>query len=162
MTEHVSDDVRKVAELAKGIKIGMLTTIDADGQPVSRPMAQQEVEFDGDLWFFVERGSRKVAQIEADPRVNVTLASGSTWMSLRGTGHVVSDLAKARELWNPWVEAWMPQGPQDPSVALLKVSVEGAEYWDTPGGKVASVISFVKAKVSGQRYDGGDHDTVDL
>ena len=32
----------------------MLTTVDADGHLTARPMAQQEVEFDGDLWFFVE------------------------------------------------------------------------------------------------------------
>jgi len=45
----VGDDVRKVAELAKDIRIGMLTTVDADGTFTSRPMGQQEVEFDGDL-----------------------------------------------------------------------------------------------------------------
>lgn len=157
-----ADDVHTLAELAKDIRIGMLTTMDENGQPVSRPMAQQEVEFDGDLWFFAERDSRKVAHIRSDPRVNVTLASGSTWISIRGTAVVVDDNTKANDLWNQWVEAWLPQGPSDPSVVLLKVSAEGAEYWDTPGGKVASALSFVKAKVTGQRYEGGDHDKVEL
>jgi general stress protein 26 len=157
-----SDDVRALAEMAKDIRIGMLTTMDEEGRPVSRPMAQQEVEFDGDLWFFAERASRKVSHIQADPRVNVTLASSSTWISLRGQAQVVDDPAKARELWNSWVEAWLPQGPEDPSVVLIKVDAEGAEYWNTPGGRVASALSFVKAKVTGRRYEGGEHDTVQL
>jgi general stress protein 26 len=147
--------VAKVAELAKNIRIGMLTTVGPDGHFISRPMAQQEVEFDGDLWFFAERDSRKVAHIAADPHVSITLTSNDTWISLDGEAEIVVDPVKAKELWNPWVEAWMPQGPQDPSVVLIKVSGHSAEYWDTPGGRIASVISFVKAKVTGEPYDGG-------
>lgn len=154
--------VTKVAELAKDIRIGMLTTVGPDGHFVSRPMAQQEVEFDGDLWFFAERDSRKVAHIAADPHVSVTLTSNDTWISLDGEAEIVVDPAKAKDLWNTWVEAWMPQGPEDPSVVLIKVSGHSAEYWDTPGGRIASVISFVKAKVTGERYDGGDNEKVRL
>ena len=62
MTENVStnSDTAKVTELIKDIKISMFTTVDEQGDFISRPMAQQEVEFDGDLWFFAERDSRKV------------------------------------------------------------------------------------------------------
>ncbi len=154
--------VAKVAELAKDIRIAMFTTVDPAGDVISRPMAQQEVEFDGDLWFFAERDSRKVAHITADPRVGVTLTSNDTWISLNGTAAVVDDPAKAERLWNTWVQAWMPQGPRDPSVVLIKVSAESAEFWDTPGGRVASVLSFVKAKVTGEPYDGGENERVSL
>ena len=160
MPEHPS--VEKVAELARGIRIGMLTTIDDDGHYVSRPMAQQEVEFDGDLWFFAERDSRKVRQIRARPAVGVTLTSPDTWISISGRAEIVDDTAKARELWNGFVEAWMPQGPEDPAVVLIKVSGETAEYWDTPGGRVATAISLVKAKLTGTRYEGGENEAVDL
>ena len=161
MTETASD-IKKVADLAKDIKIGMLTTVGPDGHFISRPMAQQEVEFDGDLWFFAERDSRKVAHIKNDPHVGITLTSSDTWLSIDGDAEIVVDPQKAEELWNPWVEAWMPQGPKDPSVVLIKVNGHSAEYWDTPGGKVASVISFVKSKVTGERYEGGENERVDL
>ena len=161
MTDEKSA-VAKVAELAKGIRIGMLTTLDSAGRFISRPMAQQEVEFDGDLWFFAERDSRKVRQITENPRVGVTLTSNDSWVSLNGTAAVVDDPAKAKDLWNTWVEAWMPQGPEDPSVVLIKVTTDSAEYWDTPGGRVASVLSFVKAKVTGEPYDGGENERVSL
>lgn len=161
MTE-TRTDTAKVAELAKDIRIAMLTTVDAESHFVSRPMAQQEVEFDGALWFFAERDSRKVAHIMANPYVGVTLTSNDTWISLSGHALVVDDVAKARDLWNSWVEAWMPQGPDDDSVVLIKVTAETAEYWDTPGGRVASVLSFAKAKLTGRRYDGGENERVAL
>ncbi len=157
-----TSDVTRVAELARDIRIAMLTTVDQSGDLISRPMAQQEVEFDGDLWFFAERDSRKVRHITANPRVAVTLTSNDTWISLNGTAAIVDDPVKAKDLWNTWVEAWMPCGPEDPSVVLIKVTAESAEYWDTPGGRVASVLSFVKAKVTGRPYDGGENERVSL
>lgn len=45
-------EVRHVAELVDRAGIGMLTTMTESGKHVSRPMALQEVEFDGDLGFF--------------------------------------------------------------------------------------------------------------
>ena len=83
-------------------------------------------------------------------------------MSLSGTAEVVRDTEKATELWNGWVEAWLPQGPTDPNVALIHFRADAGEYWDTPGGRVASALSFVKAKLTGERYDGGENETVDL
>ncbi|GAA2996502.1 pyridoxamine 5'-phosphate oxidase family protein [Actinokineospora diospyrosa] len=156
------DGVQELARLAKGIRIGMLTTRDEHGHLVSRPMAQQEVEFDGDLWFFAERGSRKVAHIRTTPDVGLTLTDNDTWISIHGRAELVDDPAVAERLWNSWVAAWLPQGPTDPSVVLIKVSPVTAEYWDTPGGRIASVISFIKAKATGTRYEGGEHDVVEF
>ena len=156
-----SPDVQHLAELARDIRIAMLTTMDADGNHLSRPMAQQEIEFDGDLWFFAERSSRKVANIELNPAVGVTLSSSTTWISLHGSASIVDDLAKKKDLWNTWVESWFTDGPEDPNVVLIKVDPVGAEYWDTPGGRIASVINLVKSKLTGKQYE-GDNERVDL
>ena len=161
MTDQTGE-ISRLAELAKGIRIAMLTTVDEEGHFISVPMAQQEVEFDGDLWFFVERDSRVVRNLTLNPHVGVTLSSSDTWISIDGDGEVVQDRAKARELWNSWVEAWLPQGPDDPNVVLIKVTGHGAEYWDTPGGRAASILSFAKAKITGKRYEGAENERVDL
>jgi general stress protein 26 len=157
-----ADGIAKLVELTKDIKITMFTTVDAEGHFVSRPMAQQLVEPDGDLWFFAERSSHVVEQITANPHVGLTLTSNDTWVSIDGTAEVVEDRERARSLWNSWVEAWLPQGPEDPNVVLIKVDPHTAEYWDTPGGRVASLLSFVKAKVTGERYEGADQGKVTL
>ena len=157
-----SDGQAKVSDLTSDIKFAMLTTVDADGELVSRPMQHQEVEGDADLWFFSSRDSRKVSHVRANPHVAVTLASTSSWVSINGSAEVVDDAQKAKDLWSAGMEAWFPQGPEDDSIVLIKVTGETAEYWDTPGGRVSSVLSYAKAKVTGERYSGGDNETVDL
>ena len=155
------EQVAKLARLIEGIKVCMFTTSDAEGRLMSRPMALQEVEFDGDLWFFTKLGGRKAEQIAREPRVNVSLSSRSSWISIGGDAEIVRDVAKAKELWNAGIEAWFPDGPEDPEIVLVKVHADGAEYWDTAGALVVSVLSFVKAKITGKPHHIDDH-KVDL
>lgn len=154
--------ITELVELIKDIRIAMFTTVGSEGHLTARPMAQQETEFDGDLWFFVESDSRTAQNLAANPQANVSLSSNSTWISLSGKGVVVHDVEKAKELWNSWVEAWLPQGPEGENVALIKFEAQTAEYWNTPGGRVSSLLSFAKAKLTGQPYDGGTNATVRL
>ena len=156
------DQTRKVTELLKGERFAFLTTRGPDGTLTSRPMTLQEVEFDGDLWFFAERDSNPIKHITLSPQVNVGVGSGGSWVSLAGRATVVDDPAKKRELWNSAVEAWFPQGPDDDSVVLIKVQADSAEYWDTPGGRLATAFSFAKAKLTGQRIEGGENEKVEL
>ena len=68
---------------------------------------------------------------------------------------------KLKELWSPAVEAWFPDGPEDPNVTLLKVDTISGEYWDSPGGKIATVIALVKHKIAGEKYE-GDNEKFDV
>lgn len=52
MTDTTNDDRKHITRLVGDAKVAMLTTVTARGRHVSRPMSLQEVEFDGDLWFF--------------------------------------------------------------------------------------------------------------
>lgn len=152
-----TSDIERLVELTQDSRFCMLTTVDTDGTLISRPMARQEVDLSVELWFIATRDSRKVAHIQADPTVAVTVSSDTSWVSLAGQAEVVDDLEKLRELWSTFAEAWIPDGPEDPNAILIRVDVESAEYWDNPGGRVATVISLVKSKITGQPYDGGDH-----
>jgi general stress protein 26 len=155
-------EVAKLAELITKFRIAMLTTVSADGALTSRPMAVQETEFDGDLWFFAQRDSDQARQLRADPTIGVALSSADTWVSISGTAEIVEDRTKARELWNSAVEAWFPNGPDDPDVVLLRVHADGAEYWDSPGSKVMTVLSYAKSKLTGKRPDVGENEKVEL
>lgn len=72
------------------------------------------------------------------------------------------DKAKAEELWNPILKAWFPKGLEDPELALLKVEIGKAEYWDLPSGKMIQLAGFVKAIVTGRQVNPGEHEKVDL
>ena len=156
------DNSAKLAELLKKFRIAMLTTVDSEGTLISRPMAVQEAEFDGDLWFFAQRDSRQVEQLHTNPEAGVALSSNDAWVSISGTAEVVTDRAKAHELWNSAVEAWFPDGPDDPNVVLVKVHADGAEYWDSPGSRVTTLLSYAKSKLTGKRPNVGENERVDL
>lgn len=151
----------KVRKLIEESRFAMLTTIDEDGRLVSKPMATQDVEFDGDVYFIAERSSHKVHNIERDPRVNVAYSGSSAWVSVSGDAEVVNDEQKLAELWNTFTDAWLEGGPDNPENVLIKVTAASAEYWDTPNSKVVQVVNLVKAKVTGERFE-GDNETVDL
>jgi general stress protein 26 len=142
-----TDDRAKVAELVDRARLSMLTTMTEDGKHVSRPMALQDTEFDGDLWFFTYDDSDKVRQVRANPQVNVAFSNpkNSEWTSVSGTAEVVHDRAKAEELWAKPLETWFPDGLDTPGLALLKVHADSAEYWDASDSKVKQVIGMVKA-----------------
>ncbi len=158
-TTH-DEQLRTLVDLTKDSRFCMLTTVDKDGTLVSRPMSRQDVDLDLELWFIATRDSRKVEHIRADPTASVTVTGGSSWVSLAGTAEVVDDLEKLKELWSTFAEAWIPEGPEDPNAILIRVDVHTAEYWDNPGGRVSSVISLAKSKLTGKPYDGGEHEVV--
>ncbi|MCK6065062.1 MULTISPECIES: pyridoxamine 5'-phosphate oxidase family protein [Microbacterium] len=160
MTADTSE-LTKLNELLKGFRFAMVTTRTAEGKLVAHPLTVQETEFDGDLWFVISRKASAVEHVRLDPTVGVSFSSNDSWLSLSGTAHVVEDDAKLREQWNAGLEAWFPEGPEDPDIVLLKVDADSAEYWDSPGGRVASLVAFVKHKVTGDRME-GENEKIDL
>jgi general stress protein 26 len=157
----VDDDQEKLIELMRDMPIAMLTTVADDGSLQSVPMARQEVDPGAELWFITAKDTRHVRDIRVRPHVGLTFSSRDAWVSVHGTASVVDDQARLSELWTTFAEAWLPGGPEGPNAALIRVSVDGGEYWDTPGGKVASLISFAKTRLTGDTYD-TDHGTAEL
>jgi general stress protein 26 len=151
-------DPQKLVELMQDMPVAMMTTFGLGG-PRSLPMARQEVEPGPELWFITARDTAHVRAIGQEPRVSLTFSSRDAWVAITGRAEVVDDEAKLKELWNSFAEAWLPEGPEDDNAALIRVDVERGEYWDTPGGTVASLISFAKAKLTGDTYD-AEHGTV--
>lgn len=157
------ESIDKFKKLTESIDFCMLTTI-SGGQLRSRPMSTQEMDENGDLWFFTSDQTHKVDEIEADSRVNVGYSkpNDNTYVSVSGRASISKDKQKIEELWNPVLKAWFPKGLDDPNLALLKVSVEEAEYWDSPNSTLVQLAGFVKALVTGEQAKGGEHGKVSL
>src|SRR5438128_1705005 len=142
---NAEQNVAKLAQLIKGIKVAMLTTRCEDGSLHSRPMVTQQTGFDGTLWFFTQARAPKVGEIQRSEQVNLSYASPEEqrYVSVSGTAGLVRDPHKVRELWSPLLKAWFPKGPDDPDLALLRVEVERAEYWDAPSSTMVHLVGFV-------------------
>ena len=158
------DDIKKLGEMIEGIKIAMITTADEDGTLRSRPMATQDSEFDGTLWFFTHASAPKVDEVQHEQHVNVSYAApdNNRYVSVSGTAQVVRDRIKIEQLWKPYLKAWFPDGLDDPDIALLKVTVQRAEYWDSPSSTVVHLVGFAKAVATGTTYQPGENEKIEL
>ena len=159
------NDLQKLRELVKDIDFCMLTTVDEAGDLHSRPMSSNgDIDADGDIWFFTNASSHKVSEIAKLPKVNVSFADpdNQRYVSVSGTAQLVRDRAKIDELWRPEFKIWFPEGKDDPEVALLRVSLEKAEYWDSPSSTSGYALSFVSSLVTGKQPDLGENRKVNL
>jgi general stress protein 26 len=70
--------------------------------------------------------------------------------SVSGTATLSRDREKMRQMWTKWVEVFFPKGLDDPDLALLRVDVEKAEYWDAPGSTVGRLYALAKGLATGK------------
>lgn len=158
-------DYQKLANIISDIDFCMMTTEGSDGSLYSRPMSTQKIEeksFDGKLWFFTKKDSPKVHELEENQRVNLAYSQPNhqKYVSVAGRASLVFDKAKMEELWKPAYKAWFPEGLNDPQLCLIRVDIETAEYWDSPGSAIVHAFGFVKAAITGRPYKGGENEQI--
>jgi general stress protein 26 len=148
-------DVKLLNEKIKDVRIAMLTTVESDGTLHSRPMVTQDTEFDGALWFFTQASAPKVEEVQQHQQVNLSYVKPGEdlFISVSGTAQLVPDRKKIKERWKPYYKTWFPNGEDDPDLALLKVTVNRAEYWDMPSKGILS--SIFKGQAAGSRDEAG-------
>jgi len=152
------EGMEKISELVKGIHICMMTTVAADKKMSSRPMAVQDKPFDGTLWFLTRVTSEKIGEIAKDQDVTLTFAEpkDSKYISLKGIAAASQDKAKIKELWNPMYKAWFPKGEDDPEIAVLRVEVSEADYWEASSSKVVMMAKYAFAAATGGKIEIGE------
>ncbi|MEO8281430.1 MAG: pyridoxamine 5'-phosphate oxidase family protein [Ideonella sp.] len=153
--------------LIKDIRFGMFTSRHGNGHLHARPMTVQnkQLEADGCLWFFMSRSNDAVADLAADSSVNVSFAdpSDDSYVSVTGKATLVEDMKKKEELFSTMAKAWFPGGASDPDLALVRVDVVHAGYWDVKESKIVQLYEMAKAAVTGKPpTDIGEHGEVKL
>lgn len=166
LSTHEAAMLSKLNELIKHIKVAMLTMRMPDGSLHSCPMMTQGKRFDRNLWFFVAASSCKGQEAEKDCPVNVSYAdpSASRFVSVSGRAKLVRERSKLQELWTPLAKAWFPKGLDDPELSLMQVSVERAEYWDTPASNTVTLLQLAKLLLTGRTYqgEGATHERIQI
>ena len=150
----VSHDISKLVDKIKDIRIAMMTTAEPDGTLHSRPMFTHAPEADGTLWFFTEKDSAKVEEVQQDRRINLAYAKtdDNLYVAISGTAKVINDRAKIKELWRESLRGWFPQGSDDPNISLLRVDIERGEFWDSPNNTLLRAYTYLKAVTTGERH----------
>lgn len=128
-------------------------------------MAIVKVEPNGDLWFLTKCDSSKVEEIVDNKHVALCAQKSDVYMSLSGTVSQVKDQELIKSLWKEEWKTWVPTGPDDPNLMLLKVTPTFGEYWDYGGieRKVQFMFEAVKSTLKGERPEiKGAHQKVDF
>ena len=158
--KHLSgpEGVKKIGELIQDIRIAMMTTAAADGSFDSRPMATQKTEFNGTVWFLTRQDSGKVHEIADDAHVSLLYADpgDSKFVSAKGRASISHDRSKIHELWNSMYKAWFPGGEDDSSIAVLRVDIHEAQYWEASSSRLIRGIKYVAAAATGGKIDVGE------
>jgi general stress protein 26 len=125
----------------------LLITHDAAGAMHVRPMTTQLAEEPGIVWMFMAARGHLAEEIAAHPDVLLTYAEpgDGAFAAVRGHAMAIKDDAKARELWTALAGAWFPGGPEDPNLALLRITLSWAEAWEPATGKVAQFLEMAAA-----------------
>ena len=159
-TTH-SEATQKMWSMIKDIGFAMMTTEDGDNLR-ARPMVAAQKDFDGNLYFFTRASSHKVDEVKGDQRVGVTYANPSKqdYVSLSGHARLVRDKGVVTSHWQESLRTWFPKGIDDPDIAVLKVEVTSAEYWDAPNSTMLHAYGYVKAVVTGAPPNPGGNEKI--
>jgi general stress protein 26 len=154
-------DFDRVWDIIEDVAVCMVTT-HAGGKMRSRPMHAIAERDEGAIYFVTDTRGAKDAEIAAAPDVCLSFADigDNTYLSITGRAAMIRDPEKAEELWSTEAQAWWPQGPQDPAVRVLRVTLEQAEYWDTRGNSIMVALKVMAARMSGRQPDLGENKKV--
>jgi general stress protein 26 len=151
---------RPLADLFDAGDTVMVMTMIGDRHS-SRPMTIADVT-GGRLGLLVDTTAAWTTAIEAGraAAVHVTKADvrANTYCSLNGTATITRDRSEIERLWNPAASAFF-EGQEDPHLAVLHFDVSDGEFWDSPGGRIGSLVAMVRAAVGGDE-SAGDHGPV--
>jgi general stress protein 26 len=147
--------VEKIKELAKEADMCLFVTALTQLPLSARPMSTQDIDDEGNLWFFSTKSSEKNDEIKKDPRVQLFYSNkgASEYLSIYGKAEIIHDIEKAKQLWSPMVKTWFPQGPDDPELTIIKVQPSEAYYWDTKSHKLVAFLKIIAGAVLGKEMD---------
>jgi general stress protein 26 len=157
------DGLQKMRNLIDAPKIVMMATR-LDKIPFSVcPMTLQQMDDQGDLWFFTSKKSDLFGDIDFDNRVQILYSDEGKqkYISIFGNASHIVDEQKVKELWNPMMNNWF-EGKDDPDLALVNVNMENAYYWDNQYSKLVSFFKIIKGTMTEVKPDLGDKGHVNL
>lgn len=161
---RAQEAIDKIKNITDDIKTCMFCTSALGVLFETRPMATQEVDDEGNIWFLSAKNSHKNQEIKQDDQVQLVYAdnSTSTYMVIYGHADVFYDRQKVEELWNPLIKTWFNEGKDDPNISIIRVRPDDAYYWDTKNGRMVSFLKIVAGAVMGKETDDGIEGKLDV
>lgn len=129
--------IERLRDIAKAADTAMFVTQHEEFPLMARPMAVQEVDEEGVLWFLSASDSDKNSGLARDPRVTLLFQDHDKYqyLQLSGRATIHRERALIDRHWTKFAEAWF-DGKDDPRVTVIAVHPHSGHYWATENGKV--------------------------
>ena len=113
--------------LIRAFSAGSVATVNADGTPSVSPKATFVVVDDETLAFGNLRSPGTLANLRANPAVEVCFTDVLARRAVRvtGTASIVDKVAAPQRLWNAFNDAWADYVPRMSAFVVIKVSAAG-------------------------------------
>jgi general stress protein 26 len=150
------DAIQKIKQLVEKAETCFFCTGAATGDSsAARPMAVQQVDDAGNLWFLSADDSHKNQEVACDSGVTLYFqgSAHSDFLMLVGSATVSQDKAKIRELWEPVLKTWFNEGVDDPRITVIRVAPRAGYYWDTKHGKAVAGVKMLIGAAIGKTLD---------
>jgi general stress protein 26 len=131
---------------AGSIRVAMATSWSAKGMR-SRPLtAHVDGEFQ-QIHFIVPSHAEICQQLQANDELHLSFVDikGQNYISITTTAFVTEDAVLAKRLWNPFAQAWFPNGPDDPDVRIIEAKPKMLEYWAGESSKLMTAWEIGKS-----------------
>ena len=143
MTEQ--NHISRVWDIVEKARVGMLTTRFAGGLR-ARPLEARADRDAGIIWFVTDVRGAKDDEVDAVHDIGLVFIDDCTYLSITGRAFVTRNTAKTKEIWKKTDDIWLPGGPEDPNVRVLRVEPITAELWDGPSSAAVAAFEFAKKR----------------
>ncbi len=145
---------RRLREILDDAGTVMMLTHATDRTLHGRPMAIARIDDEGTMYFATGIDTPKIAELHADPRVDIVFQGKARYAMASGRARVSRERALIDELWQESWKVWFPEGKADPEIAIVVLDPERGEYWDHSGLKGLSFLfRTAKAYVTGSEVE---------
>lgn len=135
-----------VKKLAEEIKVCAFCTNLTEQPFAARPMIIQEVDDKGDIWFLSSEVSDKNIEVKMDDKVQLLFCDikSSQYLSVYGSSYIYKEKKIIESKSKHSVKAWIPEGTDDPNIALIRVIPEDAFYWNAETKSNVTLLKKVR------------------
>ncbi len=160
MTDRAAD-IDHVWKLIDDIAIAMVVTHEGQGQNMrARPMAARPARDEGAIYFLTDADAPKAGEIRRNQAICLALSDNKThkYVSISGHAEMIDDRERVKKLWSIYDKAFWPD-ENDPSIRVLRVTPEMAEFWEG-SGTIVTAVKLAAAIASGERMNLGGNEKI--
>lgn len=146
----------KIKEIGQSIRTCLMLTSLHQRPIPSRPMAIQEIDDEGFIYFFSRKDSEKVNELRHSDEMQLVFVNegSSEYMTLHGKAEIFRDQQVIDKLYSIFANTWF-EGKEDPNLTIIRFSPLEGNYWDTKHGKVVQLAGIFLGALTGKQTDDG-------